>query len=384
MQRVKRQFGLDQEMPGSLKESVPSSPSLAPFIKDRAFAYWKGKVNRMMIPSGHRFDFNTVSINAYWQRLAYAMAGYVKSGRGNKAPISNYCKLQISSPCFYPSSRSAIAYRNSQKLGFAKWDETRSVWIVYTTHFPKGLRESVNVVEKRLVMLSKRGKWAKRDAPVNSTMEKSFKKRARSPKKTPLKKTKAGKKKDSATPVPELEKESSTTSLKKVVEFVVAPIKAKGVVIGSPKRKFATVPTLEGVEKQAIFSNKVGKKSVTLRSSEDQRKFAVSPSSLKGGQQSVVPAHSSPKKKKSIVPPFGASTRTRSKSASVVKQAGSKVSFFSLFVCCFYFAILFCIFLFFHLRQAMHKFGEPSGVVVEVILKFPFVLISFLGQICIV
>jgi hypothetical protein len=233
-------------------------------------------------------------------------------------------------------------------------------------------------------MLSKRGKWAKRDAPVNSTVEKSFKKRAHSPKKTPLKKTKAGKKKESATPVPELEKESSTTSLKKVVESVVALVKAKGVVIGSSKRKFAAVPALEGVEKQAVFSTKVGKKSVTLRSSEDQRKFAVSPSSPKGGQQSMVPTHSSPKKKKSIVPPSGASTRTRSKSASVIKQTGSKVSFFSLFVCCSYFAILFYIFLFFHLRQAMHKSGEPSGVVVEVILKFPFVLISFLGQICIV
>jgi hypothetical protein len=181
-------------------------------------------------------------------------------------------------------------------------------------------------------MLSKRGKWAKRDAPVNSTVEKSFKKRAHSPKKTPLKKTKAGKKKESATPVPELEKESSTTSLKKVVEFVVALVKAKGVVIGSSKRKFAAVPALEGVEKQAVFSTKVGKKSVTLRSSEDQRKFAVSPSSPKGGQQSMVPTHSSPKKKKSIVPPSGASTRTRSKSASVIKQTGSKVSFF-FFVC---------------------------------------------------
>jgi hypothetical protein len=71
---------------------VPSSPSLAPFIKDRAFAYWKDKVNRMMVPSGHRIGFNTVSMNAYWQRLAHAMVGYVKSARGNKVPVSNHCK----------------------------------------------------------------------------------------------------------------------------------------------------------------------------------------------------------------------------------------------------------------------------------------------------
>ena len=138
MQRVRKKFGLDQEVPDSLQESMPSSPSLAPFIKSCAFAYWEGKVNCIMIPSGHRFGFNTASMNAYWQRLARAMVGYVKSGRGNKAPISNHYKLQISSPCFSPPSQSAIAYGNSQKLGFAEWDETRSGWIVYTTHFPKG------------------------------------------------------------------------------------------------------------------------------------------------------------------------------------------------------------------------------------------------------
>ena len=180
VQRVRRQFGLDQEVPGSLKESVPSSPSLAPFIKDRAFAYWKDKVNRMMVPCGHRLGFNIVSMNAYWQRLAYAMVGYVKSGRGNKVPLSNHYKSQISSPCFSPPSQSAIAYGNSQKLGFAEWDETRSGWIAYTTYFPEGWRESVNVVKERLAMPFKRGKWAKKDAPVDSTVEKSSKNRAHS------------------------------------------------------------------------------------------------------------------------------------------------------------------------------------------------------------
>ena len=74
----------------------------------------------MMVPSGHRLSFNTTSMNAYWQRLASAMASYVKSGRGNKAPMSNHCKLQIVIPCLSPPSQSAIAYGNRQKLGFAE------------------------------------------------------------------------------------------------------------------------------------------------------------------------------------------------------------------------------------------------------------------------
>uniref|UniRef100_A0A2N9GCD7 Aminotransferase-like plant mobile domain-containing protein n=1 Tax=Fagus sylvatica TaxID=28930 RepID=A0A2N9GCD7_FAGSY len=220
----------------NLTESVPLSPSLAPFLKSRAFAYWEGKVNRVMIPSGHRFSFNTASMNAYWQRLAHAM------------------------------------------------DETRSGWIVYTTHFLEGWKESVNVVEECLVMPSKRGKGGKRDVPVDSAVEKSSKKRTHSPKKASSKKTKAGKQRSS-------------------------------------KRKSAAVPPLEGVRKQ-VASSKVGKKSVALRPPKDQRKLATSSSSSDEEQPSAVLSHSSPKKKKSVVPPSGASTHTRSKSASAMHKSG--------------------------------------------------------------
>jgi hypothetical protein len=70
-----------------------------------------------------------------------------------------------------------------------------------------------------------------------------------SPKKTPPKKTKVGKKKGSTAAVSELEKESVTTASKTVVESTVAPAKSKGVVIGSPKRKSIAVSSLEDKEK---------------------------------------------------------------------------------------------------------------------------------------
>jgi hypothetical protein len=132
-------------------------------------------------------------------------------------------------------------------------------------------------------MPSKQGKRAKRDAPVDSALEKSSKNRAHSPKKTPSKKTKAGKKKGSVVPVPELNKESATTLLRTEVESAVAPAKAKGVVIGSHKRKSTAVPFSEDKEKQVASSAKVGKKSVALRPSKGQKKSAVSSSSPKGG-----------------------------------------------------------------------------------------------------
>ena len=218
-------------MPASLQEATPPFSSSAPFIRSRAFAYWEGKVNCIMILSGRRFGFNTASMNAYWQRLAHAMIGYVNSGRSNKAPISSHCKLQISSLCFSHPSQSAITYDNSQKLGFAEWDETRNGWVVYTTHFPVGWKESVNVVDERLIMPSKQGKGSKKDVLVDLAVEKGSKKRAHSPKKASSKKTKAGKKSRSAAPVPRLEKESATTSSEIAVKSAAAPLKAKGVAL---------------------------------------------------------------------------------------------------------------------------------------------------------
>ncbi len=185
---------------------MPPSPSLAPFIKSRAFAHWEGKVTRVLIPGGHRFGFYTASMSAYWQRLAHAMIGYVNSGRSNKTPLSSHCKPQISSPCFSPPSQSAIAYENSKKLSFTEWDEIRNSWIAYTTHLLEGWKESVNIVEERLIMPSKRGKGNKRDIPVDPAVEKDSKKLAHSPKKVPSKKTKVGKKSKSAARVPRPEK----------------------------------------------------------------------------------------------------------------------------------------------------------------------------------
>uniref|UniRef100_A0A2N9GIS5 Aminotransferase-like plant mobile domain-containing protein n=1 Tax=Fagus sylvatica TaxID=28930 RepID=A0A2N9GIS5_FAGSY len=50
--RVRRQFGLDQSVPGSPSETLPRTPSIAPFLNDHAFDYWSQSVSRMVIPCG--------------------------------------------------------------------------------------------------------------------------------------------------------------------------------------------------------------------------------------------------------------------------------------------------------------------------------------------
>ena len=258
-----------------------------------------------MVPSGHRFGFNTSSMNVYWQRLTQSMVEYVNVGRGDKAPISVHRKPQTSNPCLSPPSQSAISYGNSQKLGFAEWDEIRGSWIAYTIHIPKRWRNSVNIVEERLIMPSKRGKGSKRDALVDLAVEKASKKPTPSPKKTPPKKTKARKKGKSTTSASVPEKKFTTAPIESPIESMATLFKAKSVA-ASPSKK------------------KSSKKSVSSYPPKGQRKASTSSSSLDEEQSSVTPTRSPPKKKRSVVPPplSGATSRTRSKS-------GFKVSSFS-------------------------------------------------------
>ena len=177
-------------------------------------------------------------------------------------------------------------------------------------------------------MPSKREKRNKRDAPVDVAMEKTSKKPAHSPQKTPPKKTKAGNKGKSATSVSVSGKRSATAPMETAIESTTTPSKAKSVVASSSKKKS-------------------GKKSVASRPPNGQRKASTCSSSPDEEQPSAAPTRSPPKKKKSVVPPpppSGAASRTRSKS-------GFKVNSFSLlFIYCFYFVVLCCVFSFFYLQ----------------------------------
>ena len=63
--RVHRQFGLDQGVPGSPNETLPRTPSIAPFLNDQAFDYWSQSVSRMVIPCGGRLGICTVPMQEY-------------------------------------------------------------------------------------------------------------------------------------------------------------------------------------------------------------------------------------------------------------------------------------------------------------------------------
>uniref|UniRef100_A0A2N9GQR7 Aminotransferase-like plant mobile domain-containing protein n=1 Tax=Fagus sylvatica TaxID=28930 RepID=A0A2N9GQR7_FAGSY len=325
--------------------------STAAFLKSSAFARWGGEGTRVLIPGGHRFGFNTASMGAYWQRLTRSMVDYVIAGR-------------------------------TKNLGFAEWDSARGGWVAYTIHLPEGWKSSVNVVEDRLIMPSKRGKVNKRDAPTDPVFERTPKKSAptaSSSKKAPSKKakvakqgktpllvpsaagasttalaqgatksavapskrkTRAGKESKSTPSVPSTAEESTEAFMEEPIESAVSP--AEKTKVGKESKSTTSVPLAakesmaapveESVEptvassrsKRASPAKQAVKKGAASDPPRGQKKVSVS-SSTDEEEPSAVPIPSPPKKKKFTAPlfPLGAAGRTRSKSGpKVVRGSG--------------------------------------------------------------
>uniref|UniRef100_A0A2N9F7G2 Aminotransferase-like plant mobile domain-containing protein n=1 Tax=Fagus sylvatica TaxID=28930 RepID=A0A2N9F7G2_FAGSY len=275
-------------------ETTTCVADLTAFLKSRAFARWGGETTRVLIPGGHRLGFNTPSMGAYWQRFTQSMVEFV------------------------------IA---SQKLGFAEWDGVRGGWIAYTIHLPEGWRSSVNVVEDRLIMLSKRGKGGKREAPVDQAIEKTSKKPAPSvpsSKKAPSKKTKAGKKSKSPLLAPSAAKESTTVPTEEPAKSTAAP--SKKTKAGKEEPAKSTVAPSKLKSASASPSKKSSKKSVASRPPKGQKRISISSSSPDEEEPSAISAPSPSKKKKFVAPqfPLGAASRTRSKSGPKVTRASGR------------------------------------------------------------
>uniref|UniRef100_A0A2N9HP85 Aminotransferase-like plant mobile domain-containing protein n=1 Tax=Fagus sylvatica TaxID=28930 RepID=A0A2N9HP85_FAGSY len=364
-QRVQRQFGLDQGVPVGPQETGTCIADLAAFLKSRAFVRWGGETTRVFIPGGHRLGFNTPSMGAYWQRFSQSMVDLVITGRSATTPMSVHRKASVSNPYLAPPSQSAISYANSQKLGFAEWDASRGGWIAYTIHLPEGWRNSVTIVEDRLIMVSKRGQVNKRDAPVDPVFEKTPKKatpsvpsskkestaaHAQEPAKSatapPKRKTRAGKESKSLPLVPSAAEGSTAVPLEEPPESTESPPEKARV----GKKSKSTVPETSAVKESATASVKgptestaapskpksasagssqqSSKRIAASRPPKSQKKVDVSSSSPDEEEPSAVPGPSPPKKKKFTAPlfPLGAAGRTRSKSGPKMTHESGRSS----------------------------------------------------------
>uniref|UniRef100_A0A2N9IBF7 Aminotransferase-like plant mobile domain-containing protein n=1 Tax=Fagus sylvatica TaxID=28930 RepID=A0A2N9IBF7_FAGSY len=161
--RVRKQFGFDQEVPAVMGVAAGEIPTLNPFLRDRAFAYWSSAAVRVIIPSGDRVGVYTTGMSNYWRGLMAAMVEFRNSGRGDISHLLESYTSPLPHPRLFVATNTMTTYAN------------RKAWAM-SPHPPLWLRDHPHVAASGKAP-SSRGKRnvptgasaAKRKQPERST-----------------------------------------------------------------------------------------------------------------------------------------------------------------------------------------------------------------------
>uniref|UniRef100_A0A2N9H6Y4 Aminotransferase-like plant mobile domain-containing protein n=1 Tax=Fagus sylvatica TaxID=28930 RepID=A0A2N9H6Y4_FAGSY len=109
--RVRKQFGFDQEVPTVMGVAVGEIPTINPFLRTTAFAYWSGVAPRVIVPSGDR---------SYTSPLPH--------------------------PRLFVATNTMTTYADRQRLGYVVWHYEDSRWVIHgSPHPPLWLRDHPHV-----------------------------------------------------------------------------------------------------------------------------------------------------------------------------------------------------------------------------------------------
>uniref|UniRef100_A0A2N9HEP2 Aminotransferase-like plant mobile domain-containing protein n=1 Tax=Fagus sylvatica TaxID=28930 RepID=A0A2N9HEP2_FAGSY len=128
--KVRRQFGLDQDVPSANVVVFDCDTVMAPFIIIQASKYWSDLSVRVTIPADMRVGNLTSHMYRYWDRLNEAFAKYVKSGY-DTVSIPEMPKIPLTNPRLKPYSLSLTTYSQKEGCGFAEWDAGCHSWIMH-------------------------------------------------------------------------------------------------------------------------------------------------------------------------------------------------------------------------------------------------------------
>jgi hypothetical protein len=134
--RVRRQFGFDQEVPAVMGVAAGEIPTINPFLRTRAFAYWSSVAPRVIVPNGNRIGVFTAGMANYWRELMAAMVEFKDSGREDISHLLESYTSPLPHPRLFGATNTMTTYANRQSLGYAVWHHEDSRWVIYGNHHP--------------------------------------------------------------------------------------------------------------------------------------------------------------------------------------------------------------------------------------------------------
>ena len=108
--RVRRQFGLDKDIPDDFSVILESTTSILPFLWPSAFEFWGRHFTIITIPSSQREGLCTAAMHGYWQ----AVTSFEKELLGSRAfsliPPDGLHAIISTNPWLLLPTKSAVAY----------------------------------------------------------------------------------------------------------------------------------------------------------------------------------------------------------------------------------------------------------------------------------
>jgi hypothetical protein len=154
--RVRRHLGFDQEVPAVMGVAVDEIPTINPFLKTRAFAYWSSVAPQVVVPSGDRIGIYITGMHNYWRELMATMMEFRNGGKENISHLLHMCIPPLPHPRLFPTTNTMTTYANRQSLGYAVWRQDKLKWMTFGDHHPLlWLKEHPNVLAPRKVASSR-------------------------------------------------------------------------------------------------------------------------------------------------------------------------------------------------------------------------------------
>jgi len=154
--QVRRQFGLDQDIPDELSFLMESLTSVRPFLQSIAFEFWSQRFTAVTVPGSLREGLCTPAMHGYWQAVMTSFEKELIGSRGfSLAPHDGLSAIISVIPRLLLPSKFVLAYaRKQNQSAIFKWDEEKRGWHWHPGDYPPGWENKVKVTN--ISMLSKK------------------------------------------------------------------------------------------------------------------------------------------------------------------------------------------------------------------------------------
>ena len=113
--RVRRQFGLDQDIPDAISFLMESPTSVQPFLQPTAFEFWSQRFTAVTVPSSLMEGFCTLAMHGYWQAVMTSFEQELVGSRGfSLIPPDGLSMVISANPRLLLPSKFVLAYARKQ------------------------------------------------------------------------------------------------------------------------------------------------------------------------------------------------------------------------------------------------------------------------------